>query len=226
MQNLPEKPIEIVPAVLAEDKVTFFELTEKAFSFASRIQFDFMDGKFVPSTSVPVSMLKEVAAKYDFQNVAVEVHLMVFNPEKHAEVLRDTGVSTVIFHFEAVSLPLDTLNYFKEFGLEVGLAINPETSIGSIKDIVREFDLIMFMTVKPGYYGSPLEIGVLEKIKAFKEEFPDVLTAVDGGVKPDNLDMFIEAGATRICVGSAIMKADNPKEIYEKMTEKLSKRWF
>lgn len=222
MRKLGYYPVEIVPAILAEDEKSFFSLVKTALKFARRLQFDFMDGKFVPSKSVPVAILKELAKKFDLANVILEAHLMVFNPENYASELVGNGIRTIIFHVEAVDSPKETSLFFKSKGIEVGIALNPETPNESIEKLIDIVDFVMFMTVKPGFYGSPLEVDVLKKIKDFALNYPHVLIAVDGGVKIDNIDLFISAGARRICIGSAIMKAENPKVAYNRFLEKVS----
>ncbi|MCX7831677.1 MAG: hypothetical protein N2440_02110 [Actinobacteria bacterium] len=224
MQKLGYFPVEIVPAILAEDEESFFSLTKTAAEFAHRLQFDFMDGVFVPSKSVQVSTLKNLAKKFDLSKIELEAHLMVLNPEKYADELVESGVRTVIFHVEAVESPKKTSLFFKSKGLDVGIALNPETPNEAVEKIINVFDFIMFMTVKPGFYGSPLEIDAIRKMKDFALNHPDVLIAVDGGVKMDNLELFIDAGARRICVGSAIMKAENPKLAYNQFLEKVNEK--
>lgn len=224
MQQIPRSDIQIIPAILAEDRETFFALTEKALSFANRIQFDFMDGLFVPSKSVDIGVLEEVRERFGFEGKHLEAHLMICEPEKHAPILSRAGVNTFIFHFEAVEKPEKAIRYLREFGFEVGLAINPETRIEDFEQLVESVDLVMFMTVKPGFYGSPLEVEVLKKVQVFSKKYPDIVTAVDGGVKVENLDLFLDAGARRICVGSAIMKAEDPVKAYNAFIKKIKEK--
>jgi len=224
MQNQEPSQLEIVPAILAEDEATFFGLIKKAIEFAPRIQLDFMDGRFVPSLSVPVSAIVEAAKLLNLAGILVEAHLMVYNPEQHINELKLAGVKTVIFHFEAVSDPAPTATTFKEEGFEVGIAINPETPLNKVEPFTSSPDFFLFMTVKPGYYGSPLEPEALKKMAEFHRLHPDILLAVDGAVKLDNLDLFIEAGATRICVGSAIMKAPEPAQAYAQFLKKIKEK--
>lgn len=216
--NLKENKSEvlIIPAILSSDHDEFFSLLNTAASFAERIQLDFMDGIFVPSISVPIETVRELHNYFSFNytKLHLEAHLMVKEPQRYVEVLANSGIKTIIFHFEAHDDPLVVLKNAKDFGLEVGLAVNPETQIEEFSDYVYDFDFVMFMTVKPGYYGSPLEITALEKMGEFSHKYPGVIVAVDGGVKKENLELFIEKGAKRICVGSAIMKAEDPSTAY------------
>lgn len=221
MQKFQFSDVEIIPAILAEERQAFFSLTEKALSFAHRIQFDFMDGLFVPSKSVDIDVLLEAKEAFDFRGKIIEAHLMVYEPEKHAKLLSEAGVTTFIFHFESVKEHRKTIDFLKDSGFEVGLAVNPETGIEDFEHLVGLLDLVMFMTVKPGFYGSPLEIDVLSKVNQFTAKYPEVMTAVDGGVKIDNLDLFLKAGARRICVGSAIMKAVDPEKAYRDFINKV-----
>lgn len=224
MHNSKAYSIEIIPAILAEDENTFVELGKKALSFAPRVQFDFMDGVFVPSLSVPVDFLRVALGLMGTHNSVIEVHLMVYNPEQHAHSLKEAGASTVVFHYEAVENPAKTAELFKDVGFEVGIAFNPETPETVAEELISFVDFIMFMTVKPGYYGSPLELSALEKVRRFSEKHPEFLIEVDGGVKLENLELFIKAGARRICVGSAIMKSEDPLATYEKFVKSAKEK--
>lgn len=224
MQNQEPSQLEIVPAILAEDEASFFGLIKKAAEFAPRIQLDFMDGRFVPSLSVPVSTIREAVKLLDLTGPALEAHLMVYNPEHHINELKSAGVGTAIFHYEAVADPVAATGVFKEAGFEVGMAVNPETPLEKIEPFALIPDFFLFMTVRPGYYGSPLEPEALEKMAEFHRRHPHILLAVDGAVKLDNLNLFIKAGATRICVGSAIMKAPDPAQAYAQFLKRIKEK--
>jgi ribulose-phosphate 3-epimerase len=208
------REVVIIPAILSSSADEFSSLLKTAAGFAQRIQLDFMDGLFVPSVSVPVETVRKIKESLYVKKPHLEAHLMVKEPLKYFEVLAESGIGTVIFHFEAAEDPPSLLEAARNLGLEVGLAVNPETEIEEFLDYVYDFDFVMFMTVKPGYYGSPLEVAALDKMGEFSQRYPDVMVSADGGVKKDNLKLFIEKGAKRICVGSAIMKADDPREAY------------
>lgn len=209
---------EIVPAILTDSEEEFVRLATAATKFASRVQFDFMDSRFVPSRSVPVDSVLSIPETSSF----LEAHLMVFNPEKHFKVLREANFEMVIFHVEAVEDPLKTIDKIRSFGLLPGVAINPDTNIDAVEYLYNEVEEILFMTVYPGYYGRQIVWEALYRAKEFKERHPEVIIGVDGGVKLENILKIVESGADRICVGSAIFKADDIEKSYSEFVSKVA----
>ncbi len=223
MNKSEDISISIIPAILSGSDDEFFKLLSKAFSFAPVIQIDVMDGSFVPSKSVQSKSIIEASERLDFSKKEVEVHLMVKRPSEYLADLKIAGVKTVIFHLESDENPESLLELIKNVGFKAGVALNPETDISLLEELVDKIDFVMFMTVKPGYYGSPLETEVFQKIEKFSRMHPDILIAADGAAKLDNLHMFVRAGVRKICVGSAIMKAKDPEKAYKDFLEKAGK---
>ncbi len=201
---------EIVPAILTDNEREFLNLTVAALKFAKRIQFDFMDSRFVPSISVPVDSVLSIPETTS----ALEAHLMVFNPERYFEVLKKANFEMIIFHVEAVKDLFETIKKIRSYGLLPGIAINPDTSVDLIESVYKEVEEILFMTVYPGYYGRPIVWEALDRAKEFKERHPEVIVGIDGGVKLNNVEKIVKSGVDRICVGSAIFKAPDIKKTY------------
>lgn len=208
---------EIVPAVLAEDEKEFAALLDIAQAFAPVIQLDFMDGDFVPSRSLSPERLPEITRL----TVEAEAHLMMRKPEVYFEALKHAGVVRAIFHVEAVESVVDTIEKCKYSGLKAGIAFNPDTDVWEYIDEAREADEVLFMTVYPGFYGRPMVKEVLDTVRQFKRKYPEIRTAVDGGVKLDNVKTVAATGVDRICVGSAIMKAEKPAEAYQEFIRRV-----
>lgn len=210
--NFPE----IVPAILTGDESDFHKMIETVKSFAPSFQIDFMDGKFVPSKSVPV----EYVGDKNFSEHYVEAHLMVYKPEEHFGILKKADIDRVIVHYESVEDVGRIIKDAAKEKLEIGLAINPDTSFSEITSFLKDISSVLFMTVYPGYYGRAMAKSVLNEIKKFKRAYPNIVTAVDGGVKLENLNEILTTGVEKICVGSAIMKAKAPKLEYKKFVDR------
>ena len=179
---------------------------------AGYVQFDFMDGRFVPSVSIIDEDLAGITFKFEW-----EAHLMVLHPETTFAHFKKLGAKRVIFHFEAVDSPGKVIEEARNLGLEVGIAVNPDTPVTNLVPWVSKIDTVLFMTVVPGFYGSKFQPGVLEKIAEFRRQFPDCHVGVDGGIKQDNVATLARAGANDICVGSAIFLQANPAECFRSL---------
>lgn len=200
----------VIPAVLTDSEDELKRLVATAARFASRIQVDFMDGEFVDSMSVPV----ETAFGFEAGEAALEAHLMVREPTKHFGFLARAHYQMVIFHVEADDDPLEAIETARGLGLAPAVAINPDTDLEKLEPLIGLVDEILFMTVHPGYYGRPIVWEAVERAAAFKRGHPDVVVAIDGGVKADNFPLILDAGFDRVCVGSAILKAADPEAAY------------
>lgn len=211
-KGIEEQFPQIIPAVLSNDLYEFYYLVKIASSFANRIQIDFMDKVFVETKSVPVeavSGLPQVESK-------LEAHLMVKEPEKYIEVLSKSGFEMMIFHIEsrATEQPLEVIEKARKSNMGVGIAVNPETDLKQIETLIRYVDEVLFMSVEPGAYGSPIVWEAIEKAKLFKARNPGTIIGIDGGVKLENMAKIFDSGAERIYVGSAIFLAENPCKEY------------
>jgi len=203
---------QVVPAILTEDPKALETMVRQAESFTTYVQFDIMDERFVPSRSITHEHLAALAMKLDW-----EAHLMVENPERYIEGFRRAGAQKVIFHYEATSSPQEVISQARHLGLGVGLALNPETPVSAITPIVSEVDSILFLTVHPGFYGSPFIPEVLTKVTELRSTGLGVEIGVDGGIKDDNIAQVARAGVDVIYVGSAIFLQPQPGESYRQL---------
>lgn len=203
----------IVPAILTDKKENFGKMLTICAEFTNFVQVDIMDGKFVPSKSISLDELAEFNSP-----VHSEAHLMVKEPIEWIAPFCRFGAKRIIFHYEFGGNHYDVIRAIKKAGLEAGIAVNPSTAIGDFEFLMNKIDYILFMAVNPGFYGAPFIPAVLEKIKQFKRKYPSKLTAIDGGVKPDNIAKVMTTGVDYICVGSAILKEANPKQAYLKFS--------
>ncbi len=199
----------VAPAILATELPSFTSLIRSAETFTEYVQIDMMDGLFVPSTSISASELASVKT-----TLKSEAHLMVKKPEEWLEAAAMFGSEEIIFHFEAVDDPAGVVKLLRETAFRAGLAVNPDTPVVDILDIVGTVDTVMFMAVQPGFYGAPFIPEVMDKIRELRGRKPSLNIGVDGGLKLDNAKLAKAAGADFICVGSAIFNAIDPKQAY------------
>jgi ribulose-phosphate 3-epimerase len=208
--------MKIVPAILAEDSRTFLSRLRQVESFAGYVQIDLMDGVFVPTRSFSPEEINTLNT-----SLSLELHLMVKDPAGLMSRIKNPRLKKVVFHFESDVRHLDFINQMKKRGLDVGLAINPDTKIKEFKKLVDYVDTLLFLTVDPCCYGNPFRAEVLKKIAEARRLFPDAIIAVDGGVSLENLKSFVELGVDYVCVGSKIFLDGTPEKSYRVFLKKL-----
>lgn len=201
--------MKIIPAILCEKLEDCQKMLRQAESFTDYVQIDLMDGVFVPSRSFPTHQINRLETSLSF-----EVHLMVQNPLEEMSGVSHPRLKKVIVHFESRGNPLDLIREMKGRQMETGLAVNPGTSLSDFRSVSQAVDSLLFLTVEPGYYGSPFKKEVLKKIEETNRLFPGKPISVDGGVSLDNLEWFVEMGVDAVCVGSRIFAGGSPRDNY------------
>jgi ribulose-phosphate 3-epimerase len=204
----------VIPAVLTDDPRALEAMVRQAESFTDFVQFDIMDGQFVPSHSVTCEQLAGVPKKLKW-----EAHLMTVRPEEHLGCLRKAGASRVVFHFEATPSPEAVIAQARALGLGVGLAISPETPVAAFLPLVETVDSVLFLTVHPGFYGAQFLPEVLDKVTELRAKVPKAEIGVDGGVKEGNVAQMARLGVNSIYVGSAIFLQPDPAASFRRLTK-------
>ena len=199
----------IVPALLTSKREELIQMVDICAEFTDYVQIDIMDGEFVPSQSVTFGDLAGWKSP-----IRCEAHLMVSDPYEWIQTFKTLGANRIIYHFEIKKDHKKIITKIREMGMGVGLAVNPSTEIDDFRYLVGEIDTVLFMAVNPGFYGAPFIPQVLEKIRNFKNKYPQKQIGIDGGVKQDNLLQVKAAGLDYVCVGSAILKTDNPAKSF------------
>jgi len=208
------RTVHTVPAVLTDDPIILGRLVAQAERFTDFVQFDIMDGQFVPSSSVTCADIVSLHPR-----IGWEVHLMVVHPEQYLQDYKDAGARRIVFHFEATASPEVIIEKIHALGLEAGLAVNPETPVEAIAPFTNILDGVLFMSVHPGYYGAKFLPEVMDKVKAFRKQYPRLEIGVDGGVSGDTIPTIVPAGADVIYIGSAIFRQDDPGAAYRRLAE-------
>lgn len=204
---------EIIPAILTDSSAKFKELVRKLEPYASRIHIDIADGEFVPNKTVTgYDELREIEAGVKF-----DIHLMVENPEKYLKEWLHTHADRFIIHAESKGDLSGLVGELHKNGRKVGLAFNPETDPGKFKELVSKVGLVQFMTVHPGFQGGEFVSEVVDKIRKFHNENPDIIIMSDGSTTPETAPQLVRAGASVLVSGSYVIKSLDMKKAIEEL---------
>jgi ribulose-phosphate 3-epimerase len=184
-------------------------MVRRAETFTTWVQMDIMDGKFVPSRSITHEHLAALPMKLIW-----EAHLMVQSPERYLKGFQRAGAQKVVFHYEATSSHNEVVALARDLGLEVGIALNPNTAASAVTPLLPELDSVLLLSVHPGFYGREFIPEVLGKVAELRAIRPHMEIGMDGGVKNGNISQIAESGVDVIYVGSAILGQPQPAEAY------------
>lgn len=189
-------------------------------SAAEWVHIDVMDGVFVPNISFGFPVMKPIRKA---TGKVLDVHLMIVEPEKYVKRFVEAGADYVTFHYEATDHIDDCIDLIREAGAKVGISIKPKTPVSVLKDILPKVDLVLVMSVEPGFGGQSFIDGSLEKISQLSamraEAGLDFLIEVDGGISAKNAAEVFAAGAEALVAGSAVFGAADPEAEIVKMLE-------
>ncbi len=217
--------IKIAPSILSADFGRIGEVvkeTERA--GADYIHVDVMDGKFVPNLTIGPLVVKAIRAN---TSLPLDVHLMIVKPDRLIPEFIEAGAEKITVHREAVDELLPVINLIKGLGAKAGVSINPSTPASSLEDVLDHIDLVLAMSVNPGFGGQSFIKNVLPKIKLLRlmidEKQLSTELEVDGGIKFDNVGRVIHAGADVIVAGSAIYNDNSSiQDSIAKMRDSIS----
>lgn len=172
------------------------------------LHIDVMDGHFVPELTFGLPIVRSLRALADETNTLLDVHLMIENPERHVLSYVEAGADLVTFHWEAATHPHRVLQQIREAGAKAGIALNPGTPVNVIEELVDEIDLLLIMSVNPGYAGQAFIPNTINKVRKanalLKNAQSSAAIAVDGGVSPTNAKQLLYAGTNVFIAASAL----------------------
>ena len=211
----------IAPSLLSADFLNLgkdIEMVNR--SEADWFHCDVMDGRFVPNISFGIPVVKAIS---QLAEKPLDVHLMIVEPEKYFEAFVKAGADIITFHYEACTHIHRAVQQLKALGVKAGVVLNPHTPVSVLEDILGDLDLVLLMSVNPGFGGQKFIERTYEKIRMLRkmiiEQGLNTMIEVDGGVNTENATSLFEAGANILVAGNAVFKSDNPEETIRTMKQ-------
>lgn len=204
----------VAPSILAADFGNLAKDIEMVNnSQAEWFHLDVMDGVFVPNISYGMPIIEKINSLTD---KVLDVHLMIVDPDRYISTFKQVGADILTVHYEACTHLHRTIQAIKAEGMKAGVALNPHTPVSVLEDVISDVDLVLIMSVNPGFGGQKFIENTYNKVSKLKkmiiEANANVIIEIDGGVGVQNASKLVEAGADALVAGSAVFNAENPTE--------------
>jgi ribulose-phosphate 3-epimerase len=215
------RTVEVEPSLYAADFADLGSQIDMLLRAEARVfHFDVGDGHFVPPVTMGPIVLQSIAPLVHRAGGALDCHLMVSDPVHHFPQIAEAGGDSVTFHYEAVEDVAATVAAARELGLQVGLAFNPETAVEDAAGVAEGVDLVLCMSIVPGYSGQAFMPEAVERVRTLRGLLPDeVQIQVDGGVGVDNAASLHEAGATLLVAGTSNFAHEDLPRAYRRLVD-------
>jgi ribulose-phosphate 3-epimerase len=204
--------IKIAPSILSADFGNLNKDVKSVEKDSDLIHVDVMDGHFVPNISIGALVVSKIKSKRP-----LDVHLMIENPEKYIEFFAKAGAAIITVHAEATKDLKGLLEKIKSYGVKAGVSIKPKTPISKIQKVLDLVDMVLVMTVEPGFGGQKFIEKMMDKVKALRAKKPKLDIEVDGGINEETAKIAVKAGANILVAGSYIFGAKNKKKAIDSL---------
>jgi ribulose-phosphate 3-epimerase len=217
------REVEVEPSIYAADFSRLGEQLGRLTEAGARVfHFDVGDAHFIPEVTIGPIVLASISPLVHAWGGRLDCHLMVERPERHFEAVARSGGDSVTFHVEACEDPLDDIAQARSHGLGVGIAFNPATAIEDVAAAVEGADVVLCMSIHPGYSGQPFMREAPARIAELRERLPaEVRVQVDGGINRETIGVARDAGADLLVAGSAIFWRDDPAQGYRELVARI-----
>ena len=214
--------IRITPSILNADLSDLDAEIQKISNDADLLHLDIMDNKFVPNLTWDFAAASSIISN---SPLPVDAHLMIEDPDLQAPKYAEIGCKSVTIHYEATLNPKQTLRTIRRSGARAALALKPKTDFSVLKDFKEDLDMILIMTVEPGFGGQKFMVEMMDKVKKSRAFIgdADIWLQVDGGISLETIEIARDAGADTFVAGSAVFKADDPGQMVRQL-RKLATR--
>ena len=209
--------VRICPSILNADRDNLSSEISRIAKQSDLLHLDVMDNVFVPNFTFTLEQSKRIIAECP---IPVDSHLMIADPDESAHLYARAGSNSVTFHYEASKQPLETISRISNEGAKVGVALKPGTAFKEIAPLMDRLDMLLIMTVEPGFGGQSFMVDMMTKVKEARKEidahhFGKIWLQVDGGISLETISQAANSGADTFVAGSAVFKSDNPGEMVE-----------
>ena len=217
--------VKIAPSILSADFGRLLEDVKKVEAAGVEyLHIDIMDGHFVPNISFGPMVMGAISGK---TSLVKDVHLMIENPDQYVEAFVKAGADIIVVHQEACPHLHRSIQNIKSYGVKAGVSLNPGSSLSTIEEVLDDLDMVLIMSVNPGFGGQSFIESQLDKIRRLRQMITErgleVDIEVDGGIKASNVAKVVEAGANVIVAGSAIFGADDINEAVKGFREEIAR---